>query len=117
MLRVSGADRIRFPNGQNTNDVRRAGAEATQESCVLNAKGHLEAHLFLFATPNDIWIDADEEVREQLQARLERYIIADDVTIEDVTYLFTLFHVLAESKRKTLAAKSCLRSRRLGNEE
>src|SRR5437870_13579190 len=109
-LRLTGADRIRFLNGQMTNDVRKAGAEATQESCVLNAKGHLDAHLFLFATPNEIWIDADEELREQLQARLERYVIADDVTIEDVTDQFALFHVLGESEPKISGAKFCFRS-------
>jgi folate-binding protein YgfZ len=113
-LRLSGADRVRFLNGQTTNDVRRARAEATQEACVLNAKGHLDAHLFLFATPNDIWIDADQELREQLRLRLERYVIADDVVIEDVTDQFALFHVLAESEPKISGAKFCLRSRRLG---
>ena len=115
-LRVTGADRVRFLNGQITNDVRRARAEATQESCVLNAKGHLDAHLFLFATANDIWIDADEELREQLRFRLERYVIADDVVIEDVTDQFALFHVLAESEPKTAGAKFCPRSRRLGSQ-
>jgi len=113
-LRVTGADRIRFLNGQTTNDVRKAGAEATQESCVLNVKGHLEAHLFLFATPNDIWIDVDRELRELLQTRLERYVIADDVTIEDVTDQFALFHVLADLEPKISGAKFCFRSRRLG---
>jgi tRNA-modifying protein YgfZ len=113
-LCLTGADRIRFLNGQTTNDVRNAGTEATQESCVLNAKGHLDAHLFLFATANEIWMDADEELREQLQARLERYVIADDVTIEDVTDQFALFHVLGESEPKISGAKFCLRSRRLG---
>jgi len=83
---------------------------------VLNAKGHLDAHLFLFATPNDIWIDADEKLREQLRFRLERYIIADDVVIEDVTDQFALFHVLAESEPKTAGAKFCPRSRRLGSQ-
>jgi len=115
-LRVTGADRIRFLNGQTTNDVRRARAEATQESSVLNAKGHFDAHLFLFATPNDIWIDADEELREQLRFRLERYVIADDVVIEDVTDQFALFHVLGDSEPKTAGAKFCPRSRRLGSE-
>jgi tRNA-modifying protein YgfZ len=115
-LCVTGADRIRFLNGQTTNDVRRARAEATQESCVLNAKGHFDAHLFLFATPNDIWIDADEELREQLRFRLERYVIADDVVIEDVTDQFALFHVLGDSEPKTAGAKFCPRSRRLGSE-
>ena len=83
---------------------------------MLNAKGHLGAHLFLFATPNDIWIDADEELREQLRFRLERYVIADDVVIEDVTDQFALFHVLAESEPKTAGAKFCPRSQRLGSE-
>src|SRR6266566_4990485 len=113
-LRVTGADRIRFLNGQTTNDVRKAGAEATQESCVLNAKGHFDAHVFLSATPNDIWIDADQELRELLQTRLERYVIADAVTIEDVTNQFALFHVLAESEPKISDAKFYFRSRRLG---
>jgi tRNA-modifying protein YgfZ len=113
-LRVTGDDRIRFLNGQTTNDVRRTGAEATLESCVLNAKGHLDAHVFLSATPNDIWIDADQALREQLKVRLERYVIADDVTIEDVTDQFALFHLLADSEAKISGAKFCLRSRRLG---
>ncbi len=113
-LRVTGADRVRFLNGQTTNDVRKAGAEATQEACVLTAKGHLDAHVFLSATPNDIWIDADQELRELLQTRLERYVIADDVTIEDVTDQFALFHVLAESEPKISGAKFCFRSPRLG---
>jgi len=113
-LRVTGADRIRFLNGQTTNDVRKAGAEATQESCVLNAKGHFDAHVFLSATPNDIWIDADQELRELLQTRLERYVIADDVKIEDVTDQSALFHVLAGSEPKISDAKFGFRSRRLG---
>jgi len=113
-LRVTGADRIRFLNGQTTNDVRKAGPEATQESCVLNTKGHLDAHIFLSATPNDIWIDADQELREPLQTRLERYVIADDVMIEDVTDQFALFHVLADSEPKISGAKFCFRSWRLG---
>ena len=83
---------------------------------MLNAKGHLDVHLFLFATPNDIWIDADEELREQLRLRLERYVIADDVVIEDVTGQFALFHMLGESEPKTAGAKFSPRSRRLGSE-
>ena len=70
----------------------------------------------LNAKANDIWIDADKELREQLRFRLERYVIADDVVIEDLTDQFALFHVLAESDPKTAGAKFCPRSRRLGTE-
>jgi folate-binding protein YgfZ len=41
-------------------------------------------------------IDAEPELRETLRAWLERYIVADDVQIEDVTDEFSLFHVLTE---------------------
>jgi len=41
-------------------------------------------------------IDAEPELRETLRARLERYVIADDVQIEDVTDEFSLFHVFTE---------------------
>jgi folate-binding protein YgfZ len=51
-----------------------------------------------------------------LQVRLERYVIADDVTIEDVTDQFALFHLLGESEPKISGAKFFLRSHRLGIE-
>jgi folate-binding protein YgfZ len=41
-------------------------------------------------------IDVEPELREMLRARLERYVIADDVQIEDVTDEFSLFHVFTE---------------------
>ena len=40
-------------------------------------------------------VDADPELREVLSARLERYVIADDVQIEDVTDRLSIFHVLS----------------------
>ena len=113
---MTGADRVRFLNGQTTNDVRKASSDATQESCVLNSKGRLHAHIFLFAVPNEIWIDADAELREQLQGRLERYIIADEVLVEDASEGFAFFHVLAELKPEGVEAKFCVRSRRLGRD-
>jgi tRNA-modifying protein YgfZ len=98
MLRVTGNDRVRFLNGQITNDVRKAGEEVALEACVLNAKGKINAHIFVSAAPECFWIDADPEVREALPARLERYVIADDVQIEDVTDRLSIFHVLSRTE-------------------
>ncbi len=96
-LRITGTDRLRFLNGQITNDVRKATESTAIGACVLNAKGKLNAHLFLSATPDCFWIDADPELRAALRARLERYIIADDVQIEDVTDRLSIFHALSRS--------------------
>lgn len=95
-LRVTGADRFRFINGQITNDLRKANETAAIEACVLNAKGKLNAQISIAALGEAFLIDAESELRETLRARLERYVIADDVQIEDVTDEFSLFHVFAE---------------------
>jgi len=95
-FRVTGADRFRFLNGQITNDLRKASEAVALEACVLNAKGKLNGHIFIAALGESYLVDADPELRETLRARLERYVIADDVQIEDVTDEFALFHVLAK---------------------
>jgi folate-binding protein YgfZ len=97
-LRVTGNDRLRFLNGQITNDVRKAAEAVAVEACVLNAKGKINAHIFVSAAPECFWIDADPELREALPARLERYVIADDVQIEDVTDGLSIFHVLSRTE-------------------
>ena len=66
-------------------------------ACVLNAKGKINALIYLSAGPDDFFLDADAELRETLAPRLERYVIADDVTIDDVTEQFSLFHVIGET--------------------
>ena len=99
-LRLTGADTFRFINGQITNDLRKLSETAAIEACVLNAKGKLNAHIFISALGESFLIDAHPELREILRARLERYVIADDVQIEDVTDEFSLFHVLATDPPK-----------------
>jgi len=96
-LRVTGNDRLRFLNGQITNDVRKAGEEVAVEACVLNAKGKMNAHIFVSAAPDCFWLDADRELREALPVRLERYVIAADVQIENVTDRLSVFHVLSRA--------------------
>jgi folate-binding protein YgfZ len=93
-LHITGTDRFRFLNGQITNDLRKATETNAIEACVLNAKGKIDAHVFVSARDESFFVDAELNLREKLRARLERYIIADDVQIEDVTDQFSLFHVL-----------------------
>jgi folate-binding protein YgfZ len=95
-FRITGTDRFRFLNGQITNDLRKVSETVAIEACVLNAKGKMDAHIFVGALGDAFLVDAKPKLREKLPARLERYVIADDVQIEDVTDQFSLFHVLSE---------------------
>lgn len=93
-LQLTGADRIRFLNGQITNDVRKASDSRAIAACILNARGKLNAQVFVSLADDKVFIDADASLSDSLPTRLERYIIADDVQLEDVTSRFSLFHVL-----------------------
>lgn len=94
--RITGVDRLRFLNGQITNDLRKSSAASAMQASVLNVKGKLNAHVYIRETGEAFFIDADAALRESLGARLERYIIADDVQLEDVSGQWSLLHLLGE---------------------
>lgn len=92
-LRLHGTDRVRFLNGQVTNDVRRLAGGGSLYACVVTAKGRLCADVFITAGADFLQLDAEVELRESLAARLERYVISDDVEITDVSDGFGLLHL------------------------
>jgi folate-binding protein YgfZ len=96
-LRITGADALRFLNGQISNDLRKATADFAIQASVLSAKGKMNANVFISSEADSFVLDADPEVQEELPARIERYIIADDVQIEDVTDRFGILHVTGET--------------------
>lgn len=92
-LRLTGADRMRYLNGQVTNDVRRAKADEALYACVTDAKGRIAGDVFVHATTDALLLDAEPGLRESLSLRLERYIVADNVELTDVTEEWQLWHV------------------------
>jgi len=114
-LRVSGADVVRYLNGQITNNLAKATESAAIQASVLNAKGKLSAHVFMWKEgERSFLLDADPELREELPARLERYIIADDVQLEDVTERFSIFHVIDESQPTVAGSTRIVAANRFG---
>jgi tRNA-modifying protein YgfZ len=113
-FRIVGADRFRFLNGQITNDLRKASASVAIEACMLSAKGKTNAHLFIFESDSGFQLDAESELREVLPARLDRYIIADDVQLEDITERFGMFHVIGEALPTLPGEWHAIRATRLG---
>jgi len=92
--RLSGSDRIRYLNGQVTNDVRRTANGKVVYACVTDLKGKIAGDVFVRTAmdSDSLWIDAEPDLREILGARLERYIIADDCELTDVTDDLQLLH-------------------------
>ena len=105
-FRLTGADRVRYLNGQVTNDVRRVKADETLYACVTDVKGRTAADVFIHAQDDALLLDAEPELREPLGLRLERYIVADDVELTDVTEEWQLWHVWSDAGIASLRSPS-----------
>lgn len=81
-VRVTGADRLRYLNGQLSNDLRRLVPGEAMPALLLSAKGKLCADVFVWIDEESLVVEADASLEEALPARLERYAIADDVAFE-----------------------------------
>src|SRR5689334_22524992 len=90
---LTGNDRVRYLNGQTTNDVAKLEKGKTLYAAVTNAKGKMEGDIFVGASDDALWIDAASVLREKLGGRIEKYIISDDATLEDATDDWKLTHV------------------------
>lgn len=94
LLSFRGPDSVRYLNGQLTQDVRDL-SDSAFVSCVTDAKGKLQAFVRVFNGPGDsIWIEAPADQEEELEARLTRYLIADDVEVENLSSGWQLIHVV-----------------------
>jgi folate-binding protein YgfZ len=81
-IRLTGQDRLRYLNGQVSNDLRKLAACAAMNALVLSVKGKLCADIFVWSEDESLIVEADQALAESLLARLERYAIADDVAFE-----------------------------------
>jgi tRNA-modifying protein YgfZ len=113
-FRLSGADRVRYLNGQVTNDVRHADSASAMHALVTDIKAHIVTDIYLHAREDALYFDAEESVREVLAARLERYIIADDAVLEDVTEQWQLWHHFGPAASAMRSDPGALTSTRFG---
>jgi folate-binding protein YgfZ len=84
-LRISGEDRARLLNAMTTNQVQTLVPGQGCYLFFLNAQGRILGDANVFCFEDHLLLDTEPETRQKLQEHLDRYIIADDVTVEDVT--------------------------------
>jgi folate-binding protein YgfZ len=90
-LEFSGPDAVRFLNGQVTQDVRKViGTGLVLPSCVTDAKGKLQFRVWIAEGCGGVLVICREGMAEDLEARLTRYLIADDVEVRNVSDKFRI---------------------------
>lgn len=85
-LRVTGEDAANFLQGQFTNDLRADDRDGAIYGLWLNQKGHVLADSFVLRTgEGGFWVGSYQSSVADIRQRLESFIVADDVIVEDVT--------------------------------
>ncbi len=84
-LRITGEDRARLLHAMTTNQVQSLKPGQGCYAFFLNAQGRILGDANLFCFEDHFLMDMEPETRVKLAEHLDRYIIADDVTVEDVT--------------------------------
>lgn len=92
-FRLTGADCRRYLNGQLTIDINRLQPGEARRALLLTAKGKLCAPIQVWEDGTGFIIETEESLLEETAARLERYIISDDVTISRIPESPPVYHV------------------------
>jgi tRNA-modifying protein YgfZ len=96
-VRVTGSDRIPFVHGQSTNDVRGLPTPGAQRALILNAKGQIEYDVRVFKRQDDLYLQTAPGLGSEVLERLKRYVVFDDVQLDDITDKIRVVHLSGET--------------------
>lgn len=82
---ATGEDRARLLHAMTTNHVEQLRPGGGLYAFFLTAQGRIIADARLFCLEDAFLIDTEPEARERLYQHLDKFIIADDVTLEDAS--------------------------------
>ncbi|MFB3819193.1 MAG: folate-binding protein YgfZ [Candidatus Methylomirabilales bacterium] len=85
LLALGGSERLRWLNAQVTNEVASLRPGDGRLAAVLEVKGHVLADVAVFGREDSVWLDLPRNRGLPVQQALDRRIVADDVTIQNLT--------------------------------
>jgi len=101
-IKITGGDRVRWLNGMVTNNVRDLAAGHGIYAFMLNAQGRIQADLYAFQRGESLLVDTERQQRDNILQLFDRYIIADDVEIADISDTLTAVGLTGPQSREVL---------------
>jgi len=101
-IAVTGGDRVRWLNGMVTNNVRDLSPNHGVYAFLLNAQGRIQGDLYAYNLGDSLMVDTQIRQRENILAHFDKYIIADDVELADVSATATSIGVAGPQARAVL---------------
>jgi len=90
-VRMTGEDRVTFLQGMVSNDIKALQPGDGCAAALLTEQGRIVADLRVYALDTCLLLDVDARIREKMVEALSRFIIADDVEMEDLSDQQTTF--------------------------
>ncbi len=84
-IAVTGADRVRWLNGMVTNSVQALTPGEGAYSFLLNAQGRIQGDGIIWCEPERLLIETSASQVGPMMALLDRFIIMDEVELQDAT--------------------------------
>jgi folate-binding protein YgfZ len=103
-IAVGSADRLRWLNGMLTNNIQGLPEGTGNYSFVLNAQGRIQGDCDAFRLPDHLLVITDRSQVPALMAHFDRFIIMDDVTLEDISSTRTALGLAGPLAPQLLAA-------------
>jgi len=101
---AAGEDRVRLLHAMTTNHIQQLQPGQGCYAFFLTAQGRVLADANAFILPDRILLDVEPELRQTLYQHLDKFIIADDVTLEDASESLTAIGVEGPRAAEELAA-------------
>jgi aminomethyltransferase len=89
-IRVTGEDRARLLHALCTNDIQHLAAQAGVYAFFLTAVGRILADAYIYNLGDSLFLDTEPETVNKLAEHLDKYIIADDATVDNETAQWAL---------------------------
>jgi tRNA-modifying protein YgfZ len=102
-IRVTGEDRARLLHAMTTNDVNRLEPLHGLYAFFLTAQGRIIGDANIYNLGDSLWLDTEPESREQVLSHLDKYIIADDVELEDESEQWAMVGIEGPESLRTAA--------------
>ena len=110
VIKITGDDRQAFLHNFCTNEIKGLEAGHACEAFVLNGKGKTIAHVHVLNTGDSLVLHGVDGIGPVLMEHLDRYIIREDVQLEDVSALrkvtFTPGKSLMDPNRVSIDSES-----------
>jgi len=84
-LVIGGEDRVRWLNGMVSNNTRDLPQDSGNFSYLLNAKGRIQADMLIYQRGDFYLLETDAGQLPAVRESLGRFVIMDDVEIEDIS--------------------------------